>query len=137
MKAYRTKAVRLAGSNFHEVRKRADSFYKRLKSQTKRRAYVRSAYFKKDKIFIDLFWQHLFDKNNWEDRTRRLKYFPAAVELIRYSHFEPTSKENPNKRSEILHRFAGVTNDNELFYVQIKEDKKSGQKYLISIFPEQ
>ena len=137
MKAYRTKASKLPGTKFHEVRKKADSFYKGIKGRTKRRTHIRSAYFKKDKIFTDLFWTHLFDKENWGDRTRRLKFLPAAIDLIRHSRFEPTSKENPNNRSEILHRFAGTTIDDELFYVQIKEDKKSGQKFFISVFPEQ
>ncbi|MCB9808048.1 hypothetical protein H6770_02210 [Candidatus Peribacteria bacterium] len=136
MKAHCTKAATLPGSDFHEVRKKADALYDTIRKQTKRRTYVRSAYFKKDKIFIDLFWKHLFDKKNWRDRTRRLKYFPAAIEVIRHSRFDPASEENRNNRSEILHRFAGITIDNELFYVQIKEEKSSGQKFLISVFPE-
>lgn len=90
MKAYRTKARKISGTDFHEVRRSADSTYQRLRSQSKRRTYVRSAYFKKEKIFVDLFWTHLFEKKSWEDRTRRLKLFPAAIELIRHSHFEPT-----------------------------------------------
>ena len=135
MKAFKTKANKLPGTDFHEVRKKADSFYRQLKNRSKRRAHIRSAYFKKDKIFLELFWQHLFDAKNWQDRTRRLKYFPAAIELIRYSTFEPKSEENRNKRSEILHRFTGITSENDVFYVQIKEDKKSGQKFLMSVFP--
>lgn len=66
---------------------------------------------------------------------RRLKYFPCAIELIQKSRFEPESKENPNKRTEILHRFTGVTKENDIFFVQIKEDKRTGQKWLISVFP--
>lgn len=53
-----------------------------------------------------------------------------------FNTFEPKSKENPNEPSEILHRFAGTTKEKDLFYVHIKEDKRTGQKYLISIFPE-
>ena len=136
MKAYRTKANKLPGTDFHEVRKKADRFYDQIKRRTKRRAYVRSAYFKKDKIFLSLFWQHLFDKEKWPDRMRRLKYFPAAIELIRHSHFDPKSKDNPNNSSEILHRFCGITSDNDIFYAQIKENKKTNQKFLISVFPE-
>lgn len=136
MKAYRTKAKKLPGTDFHEVRKKADTVYNEIRKRTKRRVYVRSAYFKKDKIFIDLFWTHLFEKKNWEDRTRRLRYFPVAIELIRHSRFDPSSTENRNRRSEMLHRFAGITGDDELFYVQIKEEKSSGQKFLVSVFPE-
>jgi len=66
---------------------------------------------------------------------RRLKFLPCAIELIRHSVFEPTSKENPNKSSEILHRFMGMTSEKEVFFVQIKEDKRSGKKWFISVFP--
>jgi len=135
MKFYQTKAKKLEGTDFHEVRKKAFDIYKQITSRSKRRPYIRSAYFKKDKIFLALFWQHLWDKQKWQDRMRRLQFFEAGIELIRHSRFEPSSKENPNKSGEILHRFAGSTKEKELFFVQIKEDKKTGQKYLISIFP--
>jgi len=52
------------------------------------------------------------------------------------SNFEPVSKENPNNPSEILHRFAGITKENELFFVQIKEDKKTGKKRFMSAYPD-
>ncbi len=68
---------------------------------------------------------------------RRLKYYSAAIELIQRSKFAPHSKENPNKPLELLHRFAGITDEHLLFYVQIKENKRSGRKDLISIFPVQ
>ena len=71
MKFYQTKAKKLEGTDFHEVRKKAFYIYKQI----------------------------------------------------------------TNKSGEILHRFAGSTKEKELFFVQIKEDKKTGQKYLISIFP--
>ncbi len=135
MKAYKTKASSIVGTGFKEVHKKALELYKQIKSQSKRRTYIKSAYFCKEKVFIDLFWQHLFEKKNWKDRIRRVRYFPSAIELIKKSRFEPTSKENPNRRSEILHRFAGTTKDNEVFFVQIKENKNTGQKFLISIFP--
>jgi hypothetical protein len=64
-----------------------------------------------------------------------MKFFGCAIVLIKRSNFEPKSKENPNKPGEILHRFYGVTSENELFCVQIKEDKKKGQKFLISVYP--
>ncbi|MDA2922394.1 hypothetical protein MYX07_03970 [Patescibacteria group bacterium AH-259-L07] len=135
MKSYQTKTKKFTGTDFHEVHRKAFGLYKEIKSKTKRRPYVRSAYFKKEKVFLELFWQHLFDKKNWRDRIRRLKYYPYAIELIQKSRFEPESKENPNKRTEILHRFAGITKENDIFFVQIKEDKRTGQKWLISVFP--
>ncbi len=133
---YRTKSAELKGTDFKEVHNYAISCYKKIKNKSKRRAYIRSAYFKKDKIFIDLFWEHLFSKENWKDRTRRLKYFPAAIELINKNTFDPQSKENPNKNGEILHRFKGKTPTGKIFFVQIKENKRNGQKFFISVFPE-
>lgn len=135
MQVYKTRIKKYSGSDFREVHLKAFGLYSQIKHKSKRRAYLRSAYFNKDKIFIDLFWHHLFEKENWRDRIRRMKYFGCAVELIRYSRFEPKSKENPNKSAEILHRFYGITSENKLFYVQIKEDKKKSQKFLISVFP--
>jgi hypothetical protein len=84
---------------------------------------------------FELFWQHLFDKKIWRDRARRIKYFSAGIDLIQNSRFEPVSKENVDRRSEILHRFTGVTREKEIFFVQIKENKNNDQKFLISIFP--
>jgi len=133
---YKTKSGKLTGSDLKEVRQKAWNFYQIIKKRSKRRAYIRSAYFRKEKIFIDLFWQHIFEKENWKDRVRRLKYFPAGIELVQKSTLEPSSKENPNKSSELLHRFKGSTPEKEIFYVQIKENKKTSQKFLISIFPD-
>ena len=134
MKVYKTKIKALAGTNYKEISKKAIGLYRQIKKKTKRRPYVRSAYFDKDKIFLGLFWSHLYDKNYW-DQTRRMKFFGCGIDLICNSRFQPTSKENPNKPEEILHRFAGITMNGEQFFVQIKEDKKSSQKMLISIFP--
>lgn len=135
MKIYQTKTSKLSGTQYAEIYKEAFAFYRQIKSKTKRRPYIRAAYFKKDKIFLELFWHHLHEKLNMRDKARRIKYFSCAIDLIKNSKYEPSSKENPNKRSEILHRFAGMTKDNELFFVQIKEYKKNNQKWLISIFP--
>lgn len=136
MKVYQTKVKRLAGTDYREIHSKALVIYKQIKNKTKRKPYIRSSYFKSDKIFLDYFWRHLWEKN-WRDRVRRLKYYPCALDLIKNSKAEPVSKQNPNKPTEILHRFAGLTRDKELFFIQIKEDKKTNQKFLMSIFPEQ
>ncbi|MFA7245160.1 MAG: hypothetical protein WC070_03210 [Candidatus Magasanikbacteria bacterium] len=132
---YKTKTKKLPGTHWYQVIENGLEQYKKIKNKTKRRPYVRSAYFKKEKIFLELFWNHLYEKANIRDKTRRLKYFSCAIELIENSKYSPTSKENPNKKSEILHRFMGSTPEDEVFFVQIKEEKKNGQKWLISIFP--
>jgi len=136
MKSYKTKANKLTGKDYPDLYKRAFNLYRQIKQKTKRRSYVRSAYFKKDKIFLEIFWRHLHQKN-WRDRKRRIRYFPCAIELARHSRIDPESKDNPNHSSEILHRFTGATPDGSIFYVQIKENKRNNQKHLLSIFPEQ
>lgn len=103
-------------------------------NKTKRTPYVRSVYFKKEKIFLTIFWSHLHKKSE-KDKTRRLKYFECAIDLIKNSKIEPTIKENPNSKTELLYRFLGRTSGGELFAVQIKMSKTNKKKYLISIFP--
>lgn len=135
MKIYKTKVLKLTGTDFKEIHQKAVLFYNKIKRKTKRRPYIRSAYFKKNKIFLGLFWSHLYEKKHYKNQIRRMKYLPCAIELIRHSNSEPISKENPNRRHEILHRFAGSTKEDDLFSVHIKENKKTGQKFLISVFP--
>ncbi len=136
MKYYQTKAGKLAGTDFREAHKNARRVYDEIKGKSKRKTHIRSRYFDKNKIFLDLFWDHLYSKKNLKDRLRRVRYFAAAIELIMNTHVEPESKENPNDRGEILHRFTGKTKNNEVFYVQIKEEKRTGHKYFISVFPD-
>jgi len=132
---YQTKTGKLSGTSYKEVYKDAQTVFREIKRRTKRRPYIRSAYFHKQKIFFDYFWDHLWRTGGYRERTRRLKYFKAAIEVLRHSRNEPISKENPNKKSEVLHRFAGLTKGKELFYAQVKEDKPTGKKYFMSCFP--
>ena len=83
---------------------------------------------------MDYFWQHMEDKS-WRDRVRRLRFYPCALDLIRNSHVTPVTVKNPNRISEKLHRFSGVTKSGEIFVVQIKEDVNRNEKYFISIYP--
>ena len=136
MKLYKTKVGKLSGKNYPDLYKKAFYIYKQIKQKTKRRPYIRSSYFRKDKIFLELFWQHLHQKN-WRDRKRRIRYYPCAIELIRHSRIDSVSTDNPNNPSEILHKFSGITLDKNIFYVQVKENKRNNQKYLMSVFPEQ
>ncbi len=136
MQIYRTKVSKLPGTHWHQVSKKAFAIYQTIRRRTKRRPYIRSAYFKKQKIFLQLFWIHLHEKENIRDKTRQVKYFPCAVDLIQHSRYEPITKENPNKKGELLHRFTGRTPDDILFFVQIKEEKRTGEKWLMSVFPE-
>lgn len=131
---YQTKVKRFQGTRYGEVREYASALMNQIEKRTKRRPYIRSAYFTKQKIFFDYFWPHLFQKNP-RDRVRRLQYFGAALDLIRNSRNHPITEENRSKKGEAIHRFLGMTKGKEMFYVQIKEDKRSGRKYFMSCFP--
>ena len=134
MNIYKTKAKRFPGTHWWQVSKSGQSLYAQITKNTKRRPYIRSAYFEKEKIFLELFWRHLHQKTNIRDKTRRLKYLPCAIELIEKSRFSPSVKLNPNNKQETVYRFTGITAEKEIFYVQIKSDRK-GAKWLMSIFP--
>ena len=56
---YSTKIKKLPGTNYTEVRKEALFLFNEIKRKTKRRPYIRSAYFNKQKVFFDYFWSHL------------------------------------------------------------------------------
>jgi hypothetical protein len=135
MVPYQTKSSKLPGTSYKEVYKHAQNVFKQIKRRTKRKSHVRSAYFNKQKVFFDNFWIHLYQKPRPE-RMRRLKYFECAIELMLKSRNHPDSMENTTKKSELLHRFKGISKEGEIFYVQIKEHKPTGTKQLMSIFPE-
>jgi hypothetical protein len=131
---YQTKVSKLSGSNYKEVMKGARLIFHDLERQTKRRTHIRSAYFSKEKIFLDYFWPHLNEKS-FPDRKRRLQYFPCAIDLLKNSKLGPTSKSSPHRSDEILHRFTGQTPEGEVFFVQVKENYKTKKKYFLSVFP--
>ncbi|MFA5158343.1 MAG: hypothetical protein WC451_04140 [Patescibacteria group bacterium] len=131
---YKTKINKLPGSNLGEISKSAWKIYHQIEKLTKRKPYVRSKYFKKDKIFFDFFWDHLKSKSP-KERFKRLKLFTAAIDTIKNSTCIPVIKNNPNKKSEIFYRFSGQLKTGELFIVQIKENKISKRKYFMSCFP--
>lgn len=135
MELYQSKKKIIPGKNYKEVLKISLVIYKTVTARTKRSPYLRSKYFRKQKIFLGLFWSHLYEKYE-KDRVRRLRYFECALDLIRYSTFPPTSVENNKNRNEILHRFYGSAKTGEKFIVQIKENKKTNRKDLISIYPD-
>ncbi|NCQ06659.1 MAG: hypothetical protein GW815_03835 [Candidatus Moranbacteria bacterium] len=112
----------------------AFAVYDEVKKKTKRRPYIRSAYFKKDKVFFDYFREHLFQKLP-KERVRRLKYFKAACELVKNSKLGPIEKIESFEKKEVLYRFSGLTAEKDLFYIQIKEDRKK-RLYFMSCFPE-
>ena len=132
---YCTKTDKLTGTDYHEVVRKARRVYKDITSKSKRKPYIRSAYFKREKVFLDYFWQHLQEKN-WHDRLRRLRFYSCALDLIKNSRSCYESKFNPNNYSEMFYKFKGTTQSKEIFIVQVKENLKRGEKYFLSVFPE-
>ena len=126
---YQCKSGLLPGHNYATIIKIARKVFNNIATQTKRRPYIRSAYFRGEKIFLDNFWPHLNQKNP-RDRFRRLQLLRAGLELIRVSRRPPISIREEKDR---LYRFAGISSE-RLFYVQVKEDLKRKQKFPMSIF---
>ncbi len=131
MEIFKSKATLLAGTSYDEVYVHARKEHKKVESLTKRHAYVRSKYFNNAKIFLDLFWPHLLQKHI-EKRTKRLKLYTAAIDLMRNTHSHP---HTVIKHGDYLHRFYGKTRDGEEYCVQVKQDKRSGRLDFMSVFP--
>lgn len=132
---YRTKISKISGSSYQEVYKTSKSKFNIIKSKSKRLTYLRSKYFNGEKVFLDIFWTHLYQKSPRE-RFRRLKFYECALDLISNSRGKPDVKYDSNNSSVKLYRFRGMNKENEIFFVQIKENLKTGQKYFMSVFPQ-
>ena len=129
---YQTKSKKLSGTSYGEVMRNAFAVYDEIKKKSKRRPYIRSTYFKKDKIFFDYFREHLFQKHP-KERARRLKYFKAACELVRNSKLGPIEKIESFEKKEILYRFSGLTVEKDLFLCPNKRRQKK-EKILYVVF---
>ncbi|MCX6811153.1 MAG: hypothetical protein NT039_00445 [Candidatus Berkelbacteria bacterium] len=134
MDFYKSTKQKIAGTSFKEINKSAKSIFNRVKARTRRTPYLRSKYFRKEKVFLILFWSHLYKKNE-RDRVRRLRFYDCALDLIINSHRDPETRDNFKKKDELLHRFYGISTKGEKFTVQIKENKRTKRKDLISIYP--
>lgn len=134
MNYYQTKSQLLPGSSYKEILKSSDKYFSSLQRRSKRQPYIRSAYFLKQKIFLNLFWKHLYDKAH-SVRGIRLRYLPAAVDLLEHSRNDPITIYNIEAKAELFHRFYGITKEKNRFVAQIKQIKRSGKLYLMSIYP--
>jgi hypothetical protein len=135
MNVYKTKYGKIAGSSHAEVLRLARYEYHKAQKRTPRRqAHIRSSYFKKDKIFINQFWDHLSQKHP-RDQLRRLKFYLCALDLIRNTNLAPDTIFSKDDLGTLLHRFHGITKDGERFSVQIKQNKRTDRKDFISVFP--
>lgn len=135
MIVYKSKYGQLSGTTYSEIIAAARREYHIVQKRTPRRIpYVRSTYFAKDKVFLNTFWEHLKQKHP-TDQERRLKFYAAALDLIRNSKFTPDTIFARDDKDTLLHRFQGVSKDGQYFSVQIKENKRTHRKEFMSVFP--
>ena len=134
IKIYHCKTAPLSGHRFADIIPQSRRIFRTLQKQTKRRPYVRSSYFHKDKIFFDFFWEHMKNKSII-DRTRRLKYLPCALELLRNSRHDPITFIDVGQPNIIKHEFAGMTKNGPRFTVIVQENRKTDKKQLLSLYP--
>lgn len=133
MRVYKSRYGLLAGTTYEEVVHIARKEFQAVKRQTKRQPYVRSTYFNRDKVFLSVFWEHLAQKHR-KDRMKRLKFYKAAIDLLRNTQETPDTIFSNQDKNTMLHRFYGTTSDGEAFCVQVKEDKRSDRKDFMSVF---
>lgn len=124
----------LNGTRLTDILPQARNVFRVLEKRTKRKPYVRSEYFNKNKIFFDYFWSDL-KKKIPSERARRLKLLSCALEVLRYSRQEPLTIDDATEPHILRHRFAGKTPEGDLFYVQVKQNKRTGAKQFLSVFP--
>ena len=58
----------LPGSSYDEVVAHAHKEFNAIRRLTKRQPYVRSKYFRGDKVFVTVFWDHLMQKHRGSAR---------------------------------------------------------------------
>jgi hypothetical protein len=135
MKFYQSKQSLLPGSGYDEILLTARKVYKRICVKTRRIPYVNSKYkgFRTPKIFLDLFWTHIFQKHQKERRIR-LKFYACAIDTLHYSTIEPELQKSFDPAIR-FYRLYGVSREGHKFCIQIKEELKTGRKYFMSVFP--
>jgi hypothetical protein len=133
MKVYQSKYGLLPGSSYDEVVANARKEFNTIRKITKRQPYVRSKYFRGDKIFMTVFWNHLMQKGI-KERTKRLKLYLVAIDLLRNSTVTPAGIIDVGHSQTVLYRFYGKTKDGVEFCVQVKHDIRSSRKDFMSVF---
>ena len=133
MHVYTSKYSRLSNSSYNGALKQARSEYNAIAHATKRQPYIKSKYFSGEKEVCAVFWTHLMDKNQ-KDRTKRLRFYKAALDLLRNSQINPDTITSAEDQRMLLYRFYGITKDGSYFCVQVKEDIRTKRKDFMSVF---
>lgn len=134
MKIFQSRFNTLRAPNYNELERAARKLHNQIVAKTKRNPYIRSKYFANQKIFVNLFWNHLNDKIRVE-RKRRLQFYNCAIDLLRNTLCDPVIVKNPNRSTEIFYRFYGESRDEKLFCVQVKQEIRRDNKFFMSVFP--
>lgn len=135
MKIYKSKYNQISSGSHAEVFRIARYEYHKIQKRTPRRQpYVKSKYFRNDKVFINQYWDHLKQKRVG-DQMRRTRLFICAIDLIRQSVTAPDTIYRKDDQHVELHRFYGKTKDGLEFCVQIRENKRSKRKDFMSVYP--
>jgi hypothetical protein len=127
---YKSRYSKLTGVNENELWHKARLVYGATVKSKRRKPYVRSKYFKNEKVFLDMFWSHTNSKKP-KVRRARLMFYQCGLDLIHNTTYKP--KEDYIK-GNLCYKFWGYSRDNEEFCVQIKQESKGG-KWLMSVFP--
>ena len=69
-----------------------------------------------------------------KERRKRLKFYKAALDLLRNSQINPDTITSAEDQRMLLYRFYSITKDGSYFCVQVKEDKRTGRKDFMSVF---
>lgn len=135
MSYFQSKYHQLPGTSYQEVINAAYYHHQKLQRRNpRRRVYVRSKYFKRDKVFLTLFWPHLLQKRKGE-QIRRAKLYLCALDLLRnYQDLDGAVIDRSHPESVLL-RFKGRTKDGVLFIVQVKYQIRSDRRDFISVYP--
>ena len=132
-KIFHSRKTLIPGSSYTEVVARARKEFNTIRRITKRQPYVRSKYFRGDKIFMTVFWDHSMQKHP-KERRKRLRLYSAAVDLFRNNTIHPDQVVENKLKGYILLRFYGITRDGVEFCVQIKQELRSNRKDFMSVF---
>lgn len=133
MQVYKSKYGLLTGTTYEEVVHNARKEFNAVRRLTKRQPYVKSKYFRGDKVFITVFWDHIVQKN-LKERTKRLKFYKAGLDLIRNTTQAPEIMIDKAHPGMVFNRFYGVTKTGEHFCVQIKQDARTNRRDFMSVF---
>lgn len=135
MATYKSRYELLPGSSYEELIKQARQVYHGLQKSTPRRVpYIRSKYFNKEKVFINVFWEHLNQKSR-KERVARLKYYKCALDLLSHGGNSPNTIIPNTEKQAVLYRFYGFTKSSQCFCVQVKENSRNKRKDFLSVYP--